>query len=221
MPAGVASWATGSWACFFVPMNRTGSPRATVSRTKSRAASSRWAGWARSMIWIPLRSAKMNGRILGFQRRVWWPKWTPASSSCRIETDGTGQILLFGCFRRGPRRRGPSGRRSRGRSGRHRPGRNGPRVCSVADEGDGRSGVAEGSAADPGPLRGVDGLLGQAEVATATRPDLDDHEACGRRGIDRDDVELGAANMDVQAEDRPARRPEALRHQPLRPRAPL
>src|SRR6267154_6815425 len=26
------------------------------------------------------RSAKMNRRILGYQRRVWWPKWTPASS---------------------------------------------------------------------------------------------------------------------------------------------
>src|SRR5699024_6113131 len=24
--------------------------------------------------------------ILGFQRRVWWPKWTPASRSCFIET---------------------------------------------------------------------------------------------------------------------------------------
>ena len=45
-------------------------------------------------MWIPLRSAKMNGRILGFQRRVWWPKWTPASSSCRIETDGTVSDLL-------------------------------------------------------------------------------------------------------------------------------
>ena len=30
----------------------------------------------------------------GFQRRVWWPKWTPASSSCRIETDGTVSDLL-------------------------------------------------------------------------------------------------------------------------------
>ena len=58
-------------------------------------------------MWIPLRSAKMNGRILGFQRRVWWPKWTPASSSCRIETDGTVSDLLFGSFLRGPRRRGP------------------------------------------------------------------------------------------------------------------
>src|SRR5579862_909425 len=30
------------------------------------------------MMWIPLRSAKMNRRILGFHRRVWCPKWTPA-----------------------------------------------------------------------------------------------------------------------------------------------
>ena len=89
MLARVASATIGSWACFLVPTKRTWSPRATVSRTASRATSRRWTVWARSMMWIPLRSAKMNGRILGFQRRVWWPKWTPASSSCRIETDGT------------------------------------------------------------------------------------------------------------------------------------
>src|SRR2546423_445135 len=35
---------------------------------------------------MPPRSAKMKRRIFGFQRRVWWPKWTPASSSSRIET---------------------------------------------------------------------------------------------------------------------------------------
>ena len=34
IPARVASWATGSWACFLVPTNRTSSPRATVSRTR-------------------------------------------------------------------------------------------------------------------------------------------------------------------------------------------
>src|SRR5690554_8120041 len=28
----------------------------------------------------------MKGRILGFQRLVWWPKWTPASSRSRIDT---------------------------------------------------------------------------------------------------------------------------------------
>src|SRR5215470_1409567 len=33
------------------------------------------------MMWIPLRSPKMYSFILGFQRRVWWPKCTPASSS--------------------------------------------------------------------------------------------------------------------------------------------
>ena len=40
-------------------------------------------------MWMPLRSAKMYGFIFGFQRLVWWPKWTPASSSWRIETVGT------------------------------------------------------------------------------------------------------------------------------------
>ena len=32
-------------------------------------------------MWMPPRSPKMKRRIFGFQRRVWWPKWTPASSS--------------------------------------------------------------------------------------------------------------------------------------------
>src|SRR5437764_10493965 len=36
------------------------------------------------------RSVKMKPRILGFQRRVWWPKWTPASRSSRIETTDIG-----------------------------------------------------------------------------------------------------------------------------------
>ena len=31
----------------------------------------------------------MNGFIFGFQRFVWWPKWTPASSS-----SGTNSIVL-------------------------------------------------------------------------------------------------------------------------------
>ena len=29
---------------------------------------------------MPFRSPKMYGFIFGFQRLVWWPKWTPASS---------------------------------------------------------------------------------------------------------------------------------------------
>src|SRR5919108_1106269 len=35
---------------------------------------------------MPDRSVKMKRRIFGFQRRVWWPKCTPASSSSRMET---------------------------------------------------------------------------------------------------------------------------------------
>src|SRR5574340_295867 len=36
---------------------------------------------------MPLRSVKMYGFIFGFQRRVWWPKCTPASSRFFMETD--------------------------------------------------------------------------------------------------------------------------------------
>src|SRR5947207_12405418 len=35
-------------------------------------------------MWMPLRSPKMYSFIFGFQRRVWWPKWTPASSNSFI-----------------------------------------------------------------------------------------------------------------------------------------
>ena len=35
---------------------------------------------------MPSRSPKMKRRIFGFQRRVWWPKWTPASSSSLMPT---------------------------------------------------------------------------------------------------------------------------------------
>src|SRR6185437_5063676 len=38
---------------------------------------------------MPPRSPKMKRRILGFQRRVWWPKCTPASSNSRMVTLGT------------------------------------------------------------------------------------------------------------------------------------
>ena len=43
-PARSASWEIGSWACFLVPTKRTDSPRAVVSRTASRATSSRCDG---------------------------------------------------------------------------------------------------------------------------------------------------------------------------------
>src|SRR3546814_552860 len=35
----------------------------------------------------------MYGFIFGFQRCVWWPKWTPASSSWRIEKSGNAMPL--------------------------------------------------------------------------------------------------------------------------------
>src|SRR5689334_10372269 len=38
---------------------------------------------------MPLRSVKMKRFILGFQRRVWCPKWTPLSSSWRMVTTAT------------------------------------------------------------------------------------------------------------------------------------
>src|SRR5579871_5406795 len=37
-------------------------------------------------MWILLRSPKIKGAIFGFQKRVWCPKWTPASSICRMDT---------------------------------------------------------------------------------------------------------------------------------------
>src|SRR5512145_2288901 len=37
---------------------------------------------------MPLRSPKMYSFIFGFHRRVWWPKWTPDSSSSLRETCG-------------------------------------------------------------------------------------------------------------------------------------
>src|SRR5258705_12557064 len=35
---------------------------------------------------MALRFSKMKGFILGFQRFVWWPKWTPASRSSVINS---------------------------------------------------------------------------------------------------------------------------------------
>src|ERR1700681_4734559 len=43
---------------------------------------------------MPPRSVKMNRFIFGFQRRVWWPKWTPASSNSFMETTGIASPFL-------------------------------------------------------------------------------------------------------------------------------
>ena len=51
-------------------------------------------------MWMPLRAVKMYGRIWGFHRLVWWPKWTPASSSWRRVTAGMACLLVVGVFLR-------------------------------------------------------------------------------------------------------------------------
>src|SRR3954468_23331129 len=45
---------------------------------------------------MPPRSPKMKRFIFGFQRRVWWPKWTPASSSSRMVTTDMVRFLSVG-----------------------------------------------------------------------------------------------------------------------------
>ena len=47
-------------------------------------------------MWILLRSPKMNWAIFGFQKRVWCPKWTPASSICRMDTPAMNSLLGVG-----------------------------------------------------------------------------------------------------------------------------
>src|SRR5690348_12901771 len=54
----------------------------------------------------------MNLRIFGFQRRVWWPKWTPASRSSRMLT-AIWFLPWLGCD-------APTGTGGTGRRGRHR-----------------------------------------------------------------------------------------------------
>jgi hypothetical protein len=76
-----ASLITIDASCRFVQTKTTFSPRRMTSRTSFWASSICRSVFCRSMMWIPLRSAKMNRRILGFQRRVWCPKWTPAARS--------------------------------------------------------------------------------------------------------------------------------------------
>src|SRR5208283_2814631 len=38
---------------------------------------------------MPLRASKMNGFILGFQRFVWCPKWTPESNNSLMPMPNT------------------------------------------------------------------------------------------------------------------------------------
>ena len=45
---------------------------------------------------MPALSPWMKRFIFGFQRRVWWPNCTPASSSCFMVT--TAMLVLFSRF---------------------------------------------------------------------------------------------------------------------------
>src|SRR6476619_1939771 len=44
---------------------------------------------------MPFRSPKMYSFIFGFQRLVWWPKWTPASSKSFIAIPANSPPLPF------------------------------------------------------------------------------------------------------------------------------
>ncbi len=44
---------------------------------------------------MPFRSPKMYSFIFGFQRFVWWPKWTPASSRSFIAIAAQADPLLL------------------------------------------------------------------------------------------------------------------------------
>src|SRR3954470_13257469 len=79
---------------------------------------------------MPPRSVKMKRFIFGFQRRVWWPKWTPASSSSFMETTGMGAPFYGSCGRYKPADLAGCRAESRG----HRPMR-------VSHRGEGTSNV--------------------------------------------------------------------------------
>ena len=78
-------------------------------------------------MWIPLRSAKMNGLHLGVPAPGLVAEVDAGLEQLPHRNGRHGERPPVGSFLRGPRRRGPEG------CGpcRHRPGRNGPRVCST------------------------------------------------------------------------------------------
>ena len=86
MPARTASFWMGSRAERLVPTNSTVPPSPATALMKLVASTKSGCVFSRLMMWILLRSPKMYSDILGFQKRVWCPKWTPASSICRMDT---------------------------------------------------------------------------------------------------------------------------------------
>src|SRR6476620_1486234 len=122
---------------------------------------------------MPPRSPKMKRRILGFQRRVWWPKWTPASSSSRIETTDT-RSAPFGLVD-GDSPTGRAEPRSRRRHPRHgwSPGRRKEDRGSVATASSCDT-VSHGSR----PLEGHDELAGKRrlEIELGSRHGMDERQ---------------------------------------------
>lgn len=72
-----------------------------------------------------------------------------------------------------------------------------------------------GGGADPSTLPVVHGLLRQAEVASRAPTNLDEHKRLRRTRVDRHDVKLMAADMDVPGQDRPPETRQAIGNQRL------
>jgi hypothetical protein len=70
--------------------------------------------------------------------------------------------------------------------------------------------------ADARALPVVDGLFGQAEVTTGPPADLDGDQLARRSRVDRHEIQLVTADVDVPRQDRPASRYQPLGDQRLR-----
>ena len=70
-----------------------------LSRAASRARSSRLTVWARSMMWIPLRSAKMNGLHLGIPATGLVAEVDPGLQELS-HRNGRHELTSCGCFLR-------------------------------------------------------------------------------------------------------------------------
>src|SRR5229473_1401501 len=90
-----ASSAMASCAWRLVPTNSIVLPWLASSLTNLPASRNILRVFCRSMMWIPLRSPKIYSFIFGFQRLVWWPKCTPASSRSFIAIAAKSPPLSF------------------------------------------------------------------------------------------------------------------------------
>src|ERR1041385_2962146 len=82
-------------ACFFVTTRRIRLPSEMMLPTAVQAASrSSWV-FLRSMMWMPFRSMKMNGFILGFHRRGGGPGGGAASLGAGSFQRGMLHVLLY------------------------------------------------------------------------------------------------------------------------------